>query len=136
MTVKSVTATPESAGQTPPQQEAQQAAKLLPFPAAGFAPRFAYGDQAQVAEISGTGLSTPLGTGFARFTRADIPWTVRYDEVLLVLEGTVTVRTAAGDLTARSHDCVWLPAGTELSYVAEDALVFYAMHPANWAEAS
>ncbi|MEM6623682.1 MAG: ethanolamine utilization protein EutQ [Pseudomonadota bacterium] len=136
MTAKPVTATPESADQVPAQRGAQPAAKLVPFPAAGFAPRFAYGDQAQVVEISGTSLGTPLGTGFARLARADIPWTVRYDEVLLVLEGTVTVRTAAGDLTARPHDCIWLPAGTELSYIAEDALVFYAMHPANWAEAS
>lgn len=100
--------------------------------ALSFAPRFDYGEMCQVAEITGTGDGTVLGTGLARMTRAEIPWTVQYDEVLVVLEGEVTVRTAAGDLQAGAHDFVWLPKGTELTYVAEDALIFYAIHPVDW----
>ena len=100
-----------------------------------FFPRFAYGDQAEIAEISGTKEGTLLGTGFARFRKASIPWTVRYDEVLLVIEGRVTVRTGDGDLEAGPLDCVWLPKGTELTYLSESALVFYAIHPSDWAEA-
>ena len=99
-----------------------------------FAPRFAYGDMAGIAEVSGTGQGTKLGTGFARFRNAKIPWTVQYDEVLLVLEGHVTVRTESADLEAGPQDCIWLPTGTSLTYLAEDALVFYAIEPANWAE--
>lgn len=99
-----------------------------------FTPRFAYGDQASVVEVTGTGEGTVLGTGFARFTDAEIPWTVKYDEVLLVLEGHVTVRTPEGDLEAGPRDCIWLPKDTELTYVVDSALVFYAIHPANWAE--
>lgn len=67
-------------------------------------------------------------------TKASIPWTVRYDEVLVVLEGQITARTADGDLTANPQDCIWLPAGTQLTYIAENTLVFYAIEPANWAE--
>ena len=100
----------------------------------GFQPRFAFGEMCQIAEVTGTGQGTVLGTGFARMTKAEIPWTVQYDEVLLVVEGEITVRTAGGDLTAHAPDCIWLPAGTELTYVAESALVFYAIHPANWSE--
>jgi len=99
-----------------------------------FAPRFAHGDQAQIVEVTGTGDGTLLGTGFARFTNAEIPWSVKYDEVLLVLEGSVTVRTPGGDLEARAYDCVWLPKDTDLTYVSADALVFYTIHPANWME--
>ena len=108
--------------------------KAMPFTGLTFAPRFAYGDQAQIAEITGTGEGTVLGTGFARFTDAHIPWTIKYDEVLLVLEGTVTVRTGGRDLKAGPQDCIWLPAGTELEYITSSALVFYAIHPSNWAE--
>ena len=109
-------------------------AQKIAFETLDFAPRFAYGDQAAIAEITGSGDSTALGTGLARFTKASIPWTVRYDEVLLVLEGRVTVRTNDGDLEAGPKDCIWLPKGADLIYISDDALVFYAIHPANWAE--
>lgn len=108
--------------------------RRIGFETLDFAPRFAYGDQARIAVVTGSEDMTELGTGLARFTEASIPWTVRYDEVLLVLEGRVTVRTKAGDLDAGPKDFLWLPKGTELTYIAEDALVFYAIHPANWAE--
>lgn len=97
-----------------------------------FAPRFAYGDMCAVAEITGSGDGTKLGTGLARMHAAEIPWTVQYDEMLVVLEGAVTVRTAQGDLQAKAHDFVWLPKGTALTYIAEDALIFYAIHPVDW----
>ncbi len=109
-------------------------AKEVRFDQLNFTPRFAYGDQASVVEVSGTGEGTVLGTGFGRFTDAEIPWTTKYDEVLLVIEGQVTVRTPDGDLQAGPNDCIWLPSGTELTYVAKSALVFYAIHPSNWAE--
>lgn len=99
-----------------------------------FTPRFEYGDQAQVAPVCGADDGTALGTGFVRLTDADIPWTIKYDEVIHVLEGQFTVRTNSGDLTAQAGDCIWLPAGTELSYVSQSALLFYAIQPSNWAE--
>lgn len=108
--------------------------KTIKFGQLRFGPRFAYGDQATVVEVTGTGEQTALGTGFARFTNAEIPWTVKYDEVVLVLEGSVTIRTQSGDLEAGPNDCIWLPKNTELTYVSESALVFYAIHPSNWAE--
>lgn len=105
---------------------------LIPFDSLNFSPRFEYGDQAKVVEICGTAKGTELGTGFGRFTNATIPWKIKYDEVLLVLEGSVTVETDAGSFTAGPKDCVWLPKGTDLVYKAESALVYYAIHPANW----
>jgi len=109
-------------------------ARSIEFADLAFAPRFAYGDQAQVVEVTGSGTGTPLGTGFARFRKAEIPWTVGYDEVILVLEGHLTVRMPDRTVEAGPRDCVWLPNGTDLTYIAEDALVFYAIHPANWDE--
>ncbi|WP_343563840.1 AraC family ligand binding domain-containing protein [Kiloniella sp. b19] len=108
--------------------------KVLSFADLDFRPRFEYGDQARIAELCGTGEKTELGSGFARFKCADIPWTVRYDEMLLVLEGQLTVLCGEDRLTAGSGDCIWLPRGTELRYRSEEALVFYAIHPANWKE--
>ena len=116
-------------------EQEQRTPDRLAFDALSFVPRFAYGDQAEVAEVTGTGDGTVLGTGFARFRQAAIPWRVRYDEVLLVLEGEILIRVGEKELRAGPRDCVWLPKGTELRYEAEAALVFYAIHPSNWAEA-
>ena len=113
---------------------AQSQARRIVFDALEFAPRFAYGEQAGVVEVTGTRDGTALGTGFARFTEAEIPWTVRYDEVVLVLDGHLTIRTADGAIEAGPRDCIWLPKDTALTYIADSALVFYAIHPADWAE--
>ena len=97
-----------------------------------FVPRFEYGDQAQLAAVCSAEDETKLGSGYVRLTNAEIPWTIKYDEVLLVLEGEITIRTGDGDLTAGPHETIWLPAGTELTYLADNALVFYAIHPNDW----
>ena len=99
---------------------------------ATYQPRFEYGDQAQVAALVGPDDGTTLGAGYVRMTGASIPWTIKYDEVILVIEGALTVETDAGVLSAGPGDTIWLPAGTRLTYVAEDALVFYAIQPNQW----
>ena len=99
-----------------------------------FNPRFEYGDQAQVAPVCGVDGSTELGAGYVRMTNARIPWTIKYDEMVLVIEGSFTIHTGGTELTAKAGESIWLPKGTELVYEAESALLFYAIHPANWAE--
>ncbi len=109
-------------------------AKSIPFDTLKFTPRFEYGEMAQAVEVSGTSLNTPLGTGFVRMTNADIPWQIRYDEVVLVLEGQFTVVTETQTHHLNPMDTLWLPKGTKLRYQSQSALLFYAIHPANWAE--
>jgi ethanolamine utilization protein EutQ len=116
--------------------DASGAAKLIPFAKLSFVPRAEGGDAAWLAEISGTKDGTELGTGFARLRKARISWTVRYDEVLIVLEGELSVHLNGEVLVARRHDSIWLPAGSAVIYEAEEALVAYAIHPADWQERS
>ena len=111
------------------------APRLMKRSEAKFVPRFEYGDQAQSAHLCGTEDGSKLGAGLVRLTKARIPWTVKYDEIILVLEGTFTVRTKSDVLTAQALDSIWLPAGTELTYESDEALLFYAIHPADWASA-
>lgn len=111
-------------------------AKVSSPSAMTFNPRFEYGDQAQVAVVCGADDGTKLGAGYVRMKNAEIPWTIKYDEVVLVLEGEFTIRTAEGDLVAKQHETIWLPAGTELTYIAENALLFYAIQPSDWASAT
>ena len=110
-------------------------ASLVKFTDLEFNPRAEGGDQAQLANICSSADGSELGCGMARLHKARLEWTVKYDEVLHVIEGQVTVHTPAGVLTANSKDFIWLPSGTPLVYEAEDALVFFAIHPSNWADA-
>ena len=111
----------------------KSAPRLMKRDDASFQPRFEYGDQAQAAHLCGTEDGSKLGAGLVRLTNAKIPWTIKYDEIILVLEGSFTVRTANDVLTAQPFDSIWLPAGTALTYEADEALLFYAIHPADWA---
>lgn len=113
-----------TSGQTP--------AKVVPFESLDFAPRFEHGEMAQLAEVSGGKDGTELGVGFGRMTNARIDWTVRYDEVLIVIEGLLRVHVGDEVLEAGPKDSIWLPKGTALTYEAEDALVAYAIHPVDW----
>ena len=105
-------------------------ARLTRFEELRFVPRFEHGDMAQVAEITGAKDGTELGAGVVRMHGARMDWTVTYDEVLIVLSGSLTVHTDDGTFSAGPHDSIWLPAGTRLTYEAEDCVVAYAIHPA------
>lgn len=98
-----------------------------------FNPRFEYGDQAQVAQLCGADDGSKLGVGLVRLTKADIPWTIKYDEFILVLEGRFTVQTETEELVASEQQAIWLPAGTKLTYQSENALLLYAIQPTDWA---
>ena len=105
--------------------------KLIPFDDVPFRPRGEGGDVAMMSVITGAEQGTELGTGFGRLKGAKLDWTVQYDEVILVLEGHLTVRTDAGVFELGPKDSVWLPNGTALTYEADEALIFFAVHPAS-----
>ena len=97
-----------------------------------FIPRFEYGHMAELAEISSAADGTLMGTGICRFNNASIPWTITYDEVLTVIEGSLKLHANDEVHELGPLDSIWLPAGTELIYESENALVTYAAYPINW----
>jgi ethanolamine utilization protein EutQ len=109
-------------------------ARLVKLDGLKFVPRAEGGDQAQVAPICSSGDGSELSAGMARLNNARLEWTVKYDEVLHVISGHIKVHTPEGILEAGPRDSIWLPAGTPLTYEAEDALILFAIHPANWAD--
>lgn len=112
------------------------APRVMRFENAAFKPRFEYGDQAEAAHLCGDADGSELAAGLVHLTKARIPWTVQYDEIILVLEGSFSAHIGEDVLTAGPMDSIWFPAGTELVYQSDEALLFYAIHPANWAEKS
>ncbi|WP_347140673.1 ethanolamine utilization protein EutQ [Paracoccus sp. SSK6] len=107
-------------------------ARVNRFAGLDFQPRFAHPDMAEVVEVAGLADRSELSGGFARFKDADIPWQVKYDELILVISGTFAVETPEGLLEAGPMDTIWLPAETPVRYISRDALVFYSLQPASW----
>lgn len=77
--------------------------------------------------------SPRLGLGLMVMERSDFPWTLHYDEIDYVLEGTLTIRTAQGELTAHAGEGILIPRGTEIHFSApEYARFLYVTYPADW----
>ena len=77
--------------------------------------------------------SPRLGLGLMVMERSDFPWTLHYDEIDAVLEGTLTIRTAQGEVTAHAGEGILLPRGTEIHFSApEYARFLYVTYPADW----
>ncbi len=75
-------------------------------------------------------ISATLGGGIGVFENCNIPWTVTYDEILYGIEGVLEIHTAEGVHRVGPGDIMWLPAGTELVYVAQaPAKFFFAVAP-------
>jgi ethanolamine utilization protein EutQ len=110
--------------------------RVMRFGELEFVPRFEYGEMAQVAGVCGAQDGSELGVGWGRMRDAHIPWTIRYDEVLTVFEGELRLHSAGKVHVLRPADSIWLPAGTELIYEAEQALVHFAIHPSDWQQPS
>lgn len=104
-------------------------AGVLAFNDLVFKPRFAYGDECTIAATVDEDFGGELGTGFARMAKAWIPWTLKYDEVITVIEGRLRVHAGGTVHELGPMDSIWLPNGTELIYEAEAALLHYAIHP-------
>lgn len=122
------------AGEKTLAEDFKPAPRVMQFSSLEFQPRFAFPEMANVVEVAGVEDRSKLAGGFARFNNARIPWQVQYDELILVLEGKLSIETARETLQASRFDTIWLPSGTELTYFAENALVFYSLYPSNWAQ--
>jgi len=101
-----------------------------------FAPRFEYGEMAEIAGVSGSEDGSEFCIGWGRLRNARIPWTIRYDEVLTVFAGVLRVHANGETHELHPRDSLWLPQGTELVYEAESALVHFAIHPADWQQSA
>lgn len=105
------------------------------FKEMNFEPYGQAGDGASIARIVGKADSGTIGAGIATFNRCSIRWRVRYDEVIVVLEGTFRLRFGEAEtsvIEAAPFDVIWIPKDTPLVYEGEAARVFYALYPVNW----
>ncbi|MGN0628522.1 MAG: cupin domain-containing protein [Oscillospiraceae bacterium] len=79
--------------------------------------------------------SPNLGVGVMELKNGtEFPWTLNYDEVEYVIDGTIVLKSEAGDVTAHAGDMTFIPKGTSIHFSTPDHVRFiYISYPADWA---
>ena len=87
---------------------------------------------ATIARLVGPEMSKTMGAGIATFDGCSIEWTVLYDEVIVVLEGTFRLVVGKETHFCTPGDVLWIPENTPIKYEGDKAKVFYALYPGDW----
>jgi ethanolamine utilization protein EutQ (cupin superfamily) len=80
---------------------------------------------------------SPMTAGFMAWTQADsFPWTLTYDEIDYVLEGTLHLMVDGRVLEGRPGDVLYIPKGSRIVFGTPSRVrLFYVTYPADWAGA-
>ena len=85
-----------------------------------------------ISRLVGPDVSHTMGVGIATFDGCAIEWTVLYDEMIVVIDGTFQLGTPDGTITAKPGDVIWIPEKTPIVYQGDKATVCYALYPVDW----
>ncbi len=98
-------------------------------PYRGFANAYPDGE-AVIARLIGTEVSDTLGGGIVTYRRVKTTWRLPFDEIVCVLAGRMTVRSADRVWQAQPGDVLFFPKAEPVEYdVEEEVTVFYAKYP-------
>lgn len=81
------------------------------------------------------GISTTLASGVAYYDGCSFEVAMKYDETIIVLDGTFRIRTGENYsrvIEATTGDVIWLPKGARTRWEGEKAKIFYAAYPVDW----
>ncbi len=77
--------------------------------------------------------SPRLGAGLMVMEHTTFPWTLSYDEIDYVIEGTLTIQSPSGSVTAGPGEVIFIPKGSHIAFSApEKARFLYVTYPADW----
>ena len=77
--------------------------------------------------------SPRLGCGIMEMERTTFPWTLQYDEIDYVVDGSLTVCYGDTSVTAGPGELILIPKGSSIQFsVPEKARFLYVTYPADW----
>jgi len=84
-----------------------------------------------LADVISQDSGAAMSVGFGRYGKGEKnPWKMTYDEALVITSGAFTVEGPSGSVTARAGEVIYLRAGAEVVYVAEeDTELVYVTYP-------
>lgn len=88
-----------------------------------------------LTDVIGTEQNSTLGVGYMGWEKAFFPWTLNYDEVDVVLEGELHIKTESGTTIGKPGDVIFIPKNSNIEFGTPTHVRFvYVAYPADWAE--
>ena len=79
--------------------------------------------------------SPRLGCGLMVMEHTTFPWTLNYDEIDYVVDGTLSILIDGKCVTAGPGEIILIPKGASIQFSVKDKARFlYFVYPANWQE--
>lgn len=92
------------------------------------------GDRVRLADVLTLEESPRLGCGIMEMTGSTFAWTLRYDEIDYIIDGTLEILVDGRKVVGRQGDLLFIPAQSSISFSAPDFVRFlYVTYPADWA---
>lgn len=87
-----------------------------------------------LTDVLGAADGSNMGVGYMGWENAFFPWTLTYDEVNVVLEGELHVKTHSGTTIGKPGDVVFVPKGSSVEFGTPTHVRYvYITYPAEWA---
>lgn len=76
---------------------------------------------------------SPMAVGYMAWESCFFPWTLNYDEVDVVLEGELHIRSEGQTVVGRAGDVIFVPKGSAIEFGTPSRVRFiYVTYPADW----
>ena len=93
------------------------------------------GDKVYLKDVLTVKESPRLGCGVMEMDASSFDWTLKYDEVDYIIEGTLEIIIGDRKITGEKGDIIFIPKNTSIKFSAPGHTRFlYVVYPANWDE--
>lgn len=92
-------------------------------------------DRVKLLDIVSLEESPRLGCGLMELDNTNFEWTLTYDEIDYVIEGTLDILIDGRTVRAEAGEVVFIPKNTKIKFSTPNKTRFlYVCYPANWSE--
>ncbi|PIE55382.1 MAG: ethanolamine utilization protein [Dethiosulfovibrio peptidovorans] len=92
------------------------------------------GDDVKLTDIVTLEESPRLGCGIMEMNKTTFEWTLKYDEVDYIIDGTLEILIDGRKVVGHRGDVIFIPANSSISFSApEHSRFLFVTYPADWA---
>ncbi len=93
------------------------------------------GDKVWLADIYTVDENPRLGAGFMEMDHTTFEWTLNYDEIDYIIDGTLEIIVDGRATVGHAGDVIMIPKGSRIKFSTPSTCRFlYTVYPANWEE--
>lgn len=90
-------------------------------------------NQIGIADVITGADGSTMAAGFMQWENSFFPWTLRYDEIDIVLDGELHIRCDGETAIAKAGDVIFIPKNSSIEFGTPSKVSFlYVAYPANW----